>query len=40
VTAAQPFYQEYIQYANGKGVDGAKIVSEMKKLMEKYGNEP
>ncbi|HME43169.1 MAG TPA: TRAP transporter substrate-binding protein [Syntrophorhabdales bacterium] len=39
VTAAQPFYQEYIQYANGKGLDGAKIVQEVKRLFEKYGNQ-
>lgn len=40
VTAAQPFYDQYIEYAKGKGVDGAKIVREMKRLIEKYGNEP
>jgi TRAP-type C4-dicarboxylate transport system substrate-binding protein len=39
VNAAQTFYQEYIEYAKSKGLDGEGIAKEAKRLIEKYGNE-
>lgn len=34
--AAQSYFKGYIEYANGKGLDGSKIVQEVKRLIQKY----